>query len=626
MTVQEFQLNTEITNPEELIGIFFRLYPDFSAEEQSRIYSSWMYLYSLTKNMTRFCGKAYYLHPMRVAAILAENHLDADSIIAGFFHNILEIENADAEEIQNKLGKSVYGIISGTAKITALHINTKTLAQADSIRKMLFAMIDDIRVILVKLADRLDRMRHLKLVSPEAQRAVAQEVIDVWAPLANRLGMSSVKTELEDLSLKFSNPEVFRQLKRLVDMKKNERAEYLEKAQKDIYRAASRVGIDITVTSRAKHFYSIYQKMRKRNKAAEELYDLLAMRIICESETECYTLVGLVHNLWKPLDGRFKDYIVMPKANGYQSLHTTVMCCGKPLEIQIRTRKMHEVAELGVASHWLYKKGTNHDAVDAGNLSIINQLRELRQEHLNDDDFFNEIKDELLGDSIFVFTPKGDVRELPAGATAVDFAYSIHSRIGETISGAKANGHIIPLSRPLKNTQIIEILTSPQSHPTENQLRFVKTARAKSKIRAWLAAHDSVSAEKNLSAAVSANSAAAAEESVQKNTHHSSGDYISDKNHADVHDTAAETQHVSARIRIGDTTNFLVTKARCCNPVYGNDIVGYVSRGRGIVVHCTDCRNFLCIPNVAARTIALTWEPPAGTENAQKSSRQKKQV
>ena len=277
---------------------------------------------------------------------------------------VLSTEGFDDEYIRQEFGKDVATIIIGTAKITNLKIQNKTLQQADSIRKMLFAMIDDIRVILVKLADRLDRMRNLSFANTSERKQIAQEVIDIWAPLANRLGMSNVKTELEDLSLKFSNPEVFQQLKKIVALKKSERAEYLEKAQKAIYRAAARAGIEVSISSRAKHFYSIYQKMRKRNKSAEELFDLLALRIICNTQAECYTLIGLVHTLWKPLDGRFKDYIAMPKANGYQSLHTTVICEGKPLEIQIRTQQMHNVAEHGVASHWLYKKGTNHDTVN----------------------------------------------------------------------------------------------------------------------------------------------------------------------------------------------------------------------------------------------------------------------
>ncbi len=581
------------TDTKGLIEKFFTDYPGYTAEEKQRILQAWDYLVAHTQEINRSCGQPYYLHPLRVAEIIAQSSLDADTIISALFHNILDLEHISMEEIEQLFGKDVLRIITGTARITGMQIKNKTLQQADSVRKMLFAMVDDIRIILVKMADRLDRMRYLKSVSPESQKAIAQEVIDIWAPLANRLGMSTVKSEMEDLSLKYTNPDVFQHLKQLVALKKGERADYLEKAEKAIYKTADKNGITVSISSRAKHFYSIYQKMRKRNKAAEELYDLLALRIICKTNADCYTVIGIVHTLWKPLDGRFKDYIAMPKANGYQSLHTTVLYDGKPLEIQIRTEDMHAVAEHGVASHWLYKKGTTKDLVSIDNLSIINQLKELRKENLADEQLFAEIKDELLGDSIFVFTPKGDVRELPAGSTAIDFAYSIHSHIGEKIVGAKANGSIIPLSSPLKNTQIIEILTSPQAHPTINQLHLVKTSKARSKIRAYLQENDpSFDIEK-----------AVPPPAQTKHTFaHKSGT-------GDPNETPAKTYNGEAvKIRIGDTTNFLITIARCCSPIYGDEIVGYVSRGRGIIVHRADCRNFSRIPNINERSVEVIWE------------------
>src|SRR5574344_1207019 len=317
---ETFETNTTQTDPQILIDTFFKTFPEYSGDDEKKIRSAWDYLISKTGDLKRGCGKPYYLHPMRVACILAQTHLDSDTIVAGLFHNILEVSPDYLEEIQKEFGKDVANICNGTAKITSLKIKSKTLQQADSIRKMLFAMVDDIRVILVKLADRLDRMRNLKSVSEDAQRAVAKEVIDIWAPLASRLGMADVKSEMEDLSLKYTNPDVFQQIKAIVAQKKDERADYLDHAVKKIYTAAEKAGITVTITSRAKHFYSIYQKMRKRNKEAGELYDLLALRIICSTVNECYTLIGIVHGLWKPMDGRFKDYIAMPKANGYQSL------------------------------------------------------------------------------------------------------------------------------------------------------------------------------------------------------------------------------------------------------------------------------------------------------------------
>ncbi|WP_245523715.1 RelA/SpoT family protein [Treponema brennaborense] len=595
-------MNTErADSADELLQQFLKAFPDYTADERERIRTAWEYLCGTTAGLLRACGKPYYQHPMRVACILAESRLDADTIVAGFLHNVLSLETVDPADVESRFGSAVFRIISGTAKITNLKIQKKTLHQADSIRKMLFAMIDDIRVILVKLADRLDRMRNLSSVEPDVQKLIAQEVIDIWAPLANRLGMSSVKSELEDLSLKFTNPDVYAQLKSIVALKKNERSDYLEKAQKEIYRAASRAGIEIAVSSRAKHFYSIYQKMRKRNKAADELFDLLALRVICNTSAECYTLVGLVHNLWKPLDGRFKDYIAMPKANGYQSLHTTVLCEGMPLEIQIRTKDMHSVAEYGVASHWLYKKGTNHDEVSVDNLSIINQLKKLRNEYLNDENFFNEIKEDLLGDSIYVFTPKGDVIELPAGSTAIDFAYQIHSAIGEKITGAKADGQIIPLSKPLKNTQSIDVLTNPQAHPTANQLQMVRTAKARSKIRAWLLQNDPGFSEKQ--PVPGALKSAAAESDAAASRPHRRGDGVKPG--------VPPVSGGQDKIRIGTTTNFLVTKAGCCKPVFGDPIVGFVSRGRGIIIHRADCSVFARIPNCKERSLEVEWDEPA---------------
>jgi len=599
MHLQTFAANTTETDPQKLIDTFFSEYPqNFTAEDEEKIRSAWDFLIGKTRNLKRKCGLPYYLHPMRVACILAESHLGADAIISGIFHNILDVDSECLGEIEKLFGKDVANIAKGTAKITGLKIKSKTLQEADSIRKMLFAMIDDIRVILVKLADRLDRMRNLKSVDEQAQRAVAKEVIDIWCPLASRLGMSDVKSEMEDLSLKYSNPDAFQQIKAIVAQKKAERADYLDKAVKKIYTAAEKSGISVTITSRAKHFYSIYQKMRKRNKEAGELYDLLALRIICQTANECYTLIGIVHGLWKPMDGRFKDYIAMPKPNGYQSLHTTVICEGKPLEIQIRTQEMHNIAEHGVASHWLYKKGTNHDMVKAEDLSIINQLRSLRDQNLSDERFFSELKNELLGDSIYVFTPRGDVKELPAGANAIDFAYAIHSDVGEKIVGAKADGKIIPLTAPLQNTQIIEILTNPQAHPTQGQLLAVKTGKARQKIHSWLTANDPTFIDKE--------ALEKREAEIAANTIHSK--QVAEEKRKKRAATKKPEVDYTGKIRIENTTNFMVTIAKCCSPKPGDPIAGYVSRNRGITIHKASCLTYLRIQDVEKRTVKVEWD------------------
>ena len=588
------------TDPQVLIDTFFTEFSDsYSQSDKARIVSAWDYLIGKTRDLKRKCGKPYYLHPFRVARILAQKNLGADTIISCLFHNILEVDPGCLGEIEDKFGKDVSVICYGTAKITSLNINSTSIHNADSIRKMLFAMVDDIRVILVKLADRLDRMRNLRSVSPQAQKLIAKEVLDIWCPLASRLGMSDVKSEMEDLSLKYSNPAVFQQIKSIVSQKKQERAEYLDKSVRKISDAAKEIGIDVQISSRAKHFYSIYQKMRKRNKEPGELYDLLALRIICNTNTECYTLIGIVHGLWKPLEGRFKDYIAMPKANGYQSLHTTVMCEGKPLEIQIRTKEMHDIAEHGVASHWLYKKGTNKDLVKAQDLSIINKLRALRDEDLSDENFFSELKNEILGDSIFVFTPKGDVKELPSGSNAIDFAYSIHTGIGEKIVGAKADGKIIALTAPLKNTQIIEIITNPNAHPTQSQLLAVKTSKAHQRIHAWLSENDPTFIDRDAEQKKeSANAALARQRELKR---------PSDKKRKSAEKKDPDSRY-SGKIRVENDSNFVVTVARCCCPVPGDPIVGYISSKRGITVHRADCLTYLRIPLIENRSVNVEWD------------------
>ncbi len=588
------------TDPQVLIDTFFTEFSDsYSQSDKARIVSAWDYLIGKTRDLKRKCGKPYYLHPFRVARILAQKNLGADTIISCLFHNILEVDPGCLGEIEEKFGKDVSVICYGTAKITSLNINSTSIHNADSIRKMLFAMVDDIRVILVKLADRLDRMRNLRSVSPQAQKLIAKEVLDIWCPLASRLGMSDVKSEMEDLSLKYSNPAVFQQIKSIVSQKKQERAEYLENSVRKISDAAKEIGIDVQISSRAKHFYSIYQKMRKRNKEPGELYDLLALRIICNTNTECYTLIGIVHGLWKPLEGRFKDYIAMPKANGYQSLHTTVMCEGKPLEIQIRTKEMHDIAEHGVASHWLYKKGTNKDLVKAQDLTVINKLRALRDEDLSDENFFSELKNEILGDSIFVFTPKGDVKELPSGSNAIDFAYSIHTGIGEKIVGAKADGKIIALTAPLKNTQIIEIITNPNAHPTQSQLLAVKTSKAHQRIHAWLSENDPTFIDRDAEQKKeSANASLARQRELKR---------PSDKKRKSAEKKDPDSRY-SGKIRVENDSNFVVTVARCCCPVPGDPIVGYISSKRGITVHRADCLTYLRIPLIENRSVNVEWD------------------
>ena len=600
----EYVFKASEEDPDALINEFFKVNDNYNEQDNQRILKAWNLLIEKTKGIRRDCGKPYYMHPLRVANILAENRLDADTVVAGFLHPIHKFD-INPDFIKTEFGESVAKILLTTNKIIALPMNAKTLHESDAIRKMLFAMCDDARVILLTLSDRLDRIRNISSLSNEQQRALAEAVIEIWAPLADRLGMQKEKNEFEDMSLRYNNPAVYKQIEEVIAQSQEERAAYLEKAVNSIYKSAERMGMQVTITSRAKHYYSIYQKMRKRNKEINELYDLLALRILCNTPAECYTLVGIVHGLWKPMDGRFKDYIAMPKSNGYQSLHTTVICEGKPLEIQIRTYDMHNMAEHGIASHWLYKKGTNHDLVEADKLDIFNKLQQFKQTDITDEATFNTLKNELLGDEIYVFTPKGDVRKLPHGATAIDFAYAIHSAIGEKIIAAKADGKIIPLARPLENTQIIEIITNPQAHPTEAQLKLVKTSKAHQKIHSWLMTNDPTFSER-------LNAQKEADLQTQGNGQGDSKPFPKRRPKAGKKQEQPIV-HKNCGVLVQGDKNVLYNIAQCCRPHYPQLIVGYVTRSKGVTVHRADCLIYHRIPNKGSRNVEVQWD--ADSEN-----------
>jgi GTP pyrophosphokinase len=584
-----------------------------------------------------------------IAEILMALNLDADTIIAALLINrathpaVQSLLDKPAKPlsarrvpvkpvpdplvtlktIQERFGSTIALLVDGVVRIGDISASNRTNAEAEHIRKMFFAMAKDIRVIFIKLSDTLCQMRTLDKLPRDRRRLAAQECLDIYAPLADRLGIFWIKAELEDLSLKQLNREVYQQIKEIVALKRGARQHFLDTVQQTILREAAAAGITIEVSSRAKHFYSIYHKMRKRNKAAEDLYDLFGIRILCDSVENCYTILGMVHRLWKPQAGRFKDYIAMPKSNGYQSLHTTVMAFagtedpeGKLLEIQIRTGEMHHIAEYGVASHWLYKKSATREVVRPLDISIVNRLRAWNQKEVHpptaegqetqrSDAFLEDIKQELLKDSIYVFTPKGKVIELPAGATAIDFAYHIHSAIGDQCQAAKADGAIIPLSSELKNTQVVEILTSSAAHPHLNWLRLAKTSKARNKIRSWLQQHDdSLIIEKNV----------VAKNVVKKKP---SKENPPAKEHPTEAKDPPPVQWVIPppasegnvlQVRVADEKNLLIRFARCCRPVTGDPIVGYVSRGRGIIIHRKHCSNLRNIPDFEERKIFTSWE------------------
>ena len=463
----------------------------YPAADQTRIMDAARLSESLHRDQVRDSGEPYFIHPLQVAEILVDMKLDAPTVAASLLHDVLEDTILTRAELKKQSGRDVDTLVYGVTKISVVKAKNKSFQEAETIRKMLLAMVKDVRVILIKLADKLHNMRTLEHKEGPRQREIAQETLDIYAPLAGRLGISWMKDELEDLSLKHLHPDIYQMIKARVSEKRDARANYLKRIKDTLDKAARKEGVPVVVESRAKHFYSIYQKMKRFGKELEEIYDLLGVRMLCDTTNECYQLLGLVHRMWPPIEGRFKDYIAMPKSNQYQSLHTAVLGFdGKIVEFQIRTHEMHRTAEYGVAAHWLYKRGLTRERFRPDDLTIMHRVRDLNDSKITTDEFLEEIKREILRDSIYVFTPKGDAIQLPKGATAIDFAYHIHTEVGHRTMGAKADGSIIPLKQPLKNTQVIEVLTSPSAHPHLNWLRYARTSRARSKIRAWLNKND----------------------------------------------------------------------------------------------------------------------------------------
>lgn len=581
----------------ETLTQFEKKLQDYGEGDRKAILAAARMSRKVHEGQLRESGAPYFTHPLQVAEILVDLRLDPKAVEAALLHDVLEDTGKTRQELRRQFGRDVELLVNGVTKIASVKAQNKNIQEAETIRKMLFAMVKDIRVILIKLADKLHNMRTLEFKSdPSRRKEIAQECLDIYAPLAGRLGISWIKDELEDLSLKHLNPRSYEHIKAVVSQKKDQRASYLSRVEKAIIEAADEAGLEVDIETRAKHFYSIYQKMKKRNKSVDEIYDLLGLRILVRNESACYSMLGIVHRLWPPIEGRFKDYIAMPKANKYQSLHTTVLGYdGKMIEIQIRSFAMHRTAEFGVAAHWLYKVASGDGRNAHADLQLINRVKDLNGQRITSAEFLEEIKRELLKDTIYVFTPKGDAIQLPRGATAIDFAYHIHTEVGNHVSGAKADGSIIPLKTELKNTQVIEIMTSPQAHPHLSWLRYVKTGRARSKIRHWLNRHDeSLIIDQSVVA--------------RKQVDHPHHDRLPPKKEEAPQSPKRFVDREKVGVRIGNERNVMIRFAQCCNPTTGDDIIGYISRGRGIVVHRRDCPNLKYIDDLDERTIEVEWE------------------
>ncbi|MFA7634206.1 MAG: bifunctional (p)ppGpp synthetase/guanosine-3',5'-bis(diphosphate) 3'-pyrophosphohydrolase [Bacillota bacterium] len=617
----------------------------------SLIENAWAYAQKAHDGQVRESGEPYFDHPVAVAFILADMNLDPNTIAAGLLHDVIEDTGKSYGEISEAFGPEIAALVDGVTKLSRMDFKSREEQQAESLRKMFVAMAKDIRVILIKLADRLHNMRTLDYSPPEKQKRVAGETLEIYAPLAHRLGMWRMKWELEDLSLRYLDSIAYYELVERVATKRQEREGYIEEARETLEAALDEIGISAEIQGRPKHFYSIYRKMEKQGKDFGEIWDLMGLRVIVGTLRECYAVLGAVHSIWKPIPGRFKDYVAMPKSNMYQSLHTTVIGPrGEPLEIQIRTWEMHRTAEYGIAAHWRYKEGGGSGGDFEEKITWLRQILEWQKETRNGTEFVETLKVDLFSDEVYVFTPRGDVKTLPAGSTPVDFAYSIHTDIGHSCSGARVNGRMVPLSTKLSTGDIVEIITSKsQAGPSRDWLAIAKTSKAKGKIRQWLKEQrreasveqgkELIEKElRRLGLEVRANmKEERLLEVAQKFSYQSASDLLGSVGYGKLSAAQVVTRLVPERaadeaprplptrpksrsshgVRVPGVDNVLVRFARCCNPVPGDEIIGYVTRGRGVSVHRLDCRNAsIILHNEEDRVVEVYWDTKAGESYA----------
>lgn len=658
------------TGPEvlEMVGQYM------SESDTKNVKKAYEWASELHKEQKRKSGEPYIIHPIQVAGILAELKMDTATVISGYLHDVVEDTTATLQDVRDNFGETIAQIIDGVTKISKIQYQSSQEQLAENHRKLLLAMSKDIRVIIVKLADRLHNMRTLGALREEKQKRIAKETLEIYAPLADRLGISTIKWELEDLSLSYIDPEQYYHIASLMNMKREERISYVQEAVDQINGAIKDLELShVDVYGRPKHIYSIYRKMVDKHKAFEEIYDLLAVRVLTDSIPDTYAVLGAIHSKWTPIPGRFKDYIALPKANGYQSLHTTVIGPdGRPLEVQIRTHHMHEVAEYGVAAHWAYKKnrGSNKEAnVDDNSqqaLNVIQGILELQENAKNAEDFMDGVTGDLFSDRVYAFTPRGDVFELAKGAGPLDMAFSIHTNIGIKTTGAKINGRIVPLDYKIKTGDIIEIITSANAKPSRDWLEIVSTRRARNKIKQYfkqLDREDNIAAARELLAKnLRDNNFNPAEiltseniqETADKMHYHTPDDMLAaigfgdiavpgvankltekireaneeaataelqremlEEGHEITRDETAFTKRQKSTaddIVIAGVDNLLVRLGRCCTPVPGDDVKGYITKGRGISVHRVGCPNIRAAQLQGQRLVDVQWEDENGSK------------
>jgi guanosine-3',5'-bis(diphosphate) 3'-pyrophosphohydrolase len=593
------------------------------------------------QGQTRLSGEAYLNHPIEVAAIIASLKLDAATVIASLLHDTIEDTNTTLEEITTMFGAEVAMLVDGMTKLSRMELQSREQREADNFRKMIVAMAKDIRVILIKLADRLHNMRTLKSLPPEKQKRIAQETLDIYAPLANRLGISKIKTELEDLSFMYLNREAYDDLSRKVNQRRIERETYINDLIEIMKRQLAEHGYKGEVKGRPKHFYSIYLKMLKQGISFEDVYDLIAIRIITDTKVNCYAILGLIHSLWTPVPGRFKDFIGVPKSNLYQSLHTTVIGPkGERVEFQIRTEEMHRLAEEGIAAHWRYKEKSAISQREEQQFAWLRQLLEWQRDLPDAKEFMDTVKGDLFPDMVYVFTPRGDVKELPQGSTPVDFAYSVHTDIGHQCVAAKVNGRIVPLKHVLRNGDKIEVTTQTGHTPSRDWLKFVKTSKARTRIKAWLKAEERRRSillgkellEKDLKKHELNPSKVFKSEDLLHLANEMSHNTLDDllaaigygkvSAHLVANKLAPEKTHIEpipkkppqkhakpsgGGMKISGMDNMLIHLSKCCNPVPGDKVIGFITRGRGVSIHTADCPNVGEITFDKDRLIDVSW-------------------
>ena len=616
------------------------------------IRDAYYYAIEAHRGQVRLSGEAFINHPLHVAVILAELELDVVTVAAGILHDVVEDTDVTLDDIRERFGEEIALLVDGVTKLSRIEYTSKEEQQVENLRKMFLAMAKDIRVILIKLADRLHNMRTLNHQPKDKQKEVAEETMEIFAPLAHRLGIFRIKWELEDLSLRYLKPDTYYNLVKKISMKRQEREDYINEVIAILSEELEKANVKADISGRPKHFYSIYNKMVKEGKSLNEIYDLIAVRVIVNSIRDCYGVLGIIHALWKPIPGRFKDYIAMPKPNMYQSLHTTVIGPrGEPFEIQIRTWEMHRTADYGIAAHWKYKDQVEGDRDFEEKLTWLRQLLEWQRDLGDAREFMESLKVDFFSDRVYVFTPKGDVVELPVGSVPIDFAYKVHTQVGHRCTGAKVNGRIVPLDYKLKTGDIIEIITSKGSGPSRDWLKIVQTSQAKNRIKHWFKQEDREGniirgrdllekevTKQGLKPSEFLHNDRIVEVGSRFNLFKlddvlaAVGDgtltplqivsrlkdkYLPEEDRAEHVEVKPSLKRYKASggIRVKGVGDVMVRLSRCCNPLPGDEIVGYITRGRGISIHRADCPNIGHYKNdEQSRIIEVSWD--TGTEGS----------